>query len=186
MNREKNQKNIRWITTTAALIALLVALQWSTSFTQAFAGQYITGSCVNAVLAVAALVGGLYSGVVVALLSPFCAFLLGIGPKLIQIVPGIAAGNLVFVLAMYLLMGKKNLPIWQCGVSLVVSAALKFITLFILVNKLIVPLMGEMLKPQQIATFGAMFSWPQLVTALIGGTLALLITPILKKALKKN
>ncbi len=186
MNRDQNHNKILWLTTTAVLIALLVALQWLTSGTQAFAGQYITGSCVNAVLAVAALVGGVYSGIVVALLSPFCAFLLGIGPKLIQIVPGIAAGNLVFVLALHLLMGRKNLPVWHRGVCLVVAAVLKFATLYVLVNRLIVPLMGDMLKPRQVAAFGVMFSWPQLVTALIGGTLALLMTPILKKALKKN
>jgi len=31
----------------------------------------------------------------------------------------------------------------------------------------------------------ATFSWPQLFTALIGGGIALLITPILRKALRK-
>ncbi len=186
MNRDQNHQKIRWITTTAALIALLVALQWITSGTQAFAGQYITGSCVNAVLAIAALVGGLYSGIVVALLSPFCAFLLGIGPKFIQIVPGIAAGNLVFVLVLYFLIGRKKQPLWRReGEALVIAALLKFVTLGVLVNKLIVPLMADSLKPQQVAMFGAMFSWPQLVTALIGGTLALLMVPVLKKALKK-
>ena len=30
-----------------------------------------------------------------------------------------------------------------------------------------------------------MFAWPQLFTALIGGTAALLITPVLRKALHK-
>jgi hypothetical protein len=30
-----------------------------------------------------------------------------------------------------------------------------------------------------------MFAWPQLVTALIGGGIALLITPVLRKALRK-
>jgi hypothetical protein len=44
--------------------------------------------------------------------------------------------------------------------------------------------MGEALKPKQVETFTAMFSWPQLVTALIGTTVAVLITPILRKAIK--
>ncbi len=186
MTRIQNHNKILWLTTTAALIALLVALQWITSGTQAFAGQYITGSCVNAVLAVAALFGGIYSGAVVALLSPFCAFLLGIGPQLIQIVPAIAAGNLAFVLALRLLIGKGSAPAWKQVISLVAAAALKCAVLFLLVNKCIVPLMGDALKPKQVAAFAAMFSWPQMVTALIGGTLALVIVPVLKKALKKN
>ena len=114
---------IRWITRTAVLTALLVALQWATAGTQAFAGQYITGSLVNCVLATAALFAGLWSGVTVAILSPFFAFLLGIGPKLIQIVPCIALGNLVFVLLMHFLCKKNRI----LGVA--VSAAAKFATL---------------------------------------------------------
>ena len=83
-----------WITETAAMTALLIVLQIATKA----AGQYVTGTCVNAVLAVSVLTVGLWSAVAVALLSPFFAFLLGIGPQLLPIVPSIALGNLVFVL----------------------------------------------------------------------------------------
>lgn len=187
MSSEPNTRpSIRIITRTGILIALLVALQWVTAGTQAFAGQYITGSCVNAVLAIGALAAGsLWSGALVALLSPFCAFLLGIGPQLIQIVPAIAVGNLVFVLLLYFLIGSKKLPIWHQACGLITAAACKFLTLYLLVNKLIVPLMGDALKPKQVATFAAMFSWPQIVTALIGGAVALMIVPVIRKALQK-
>lgn len=176
---------IRWITRTAALTALLLALQWATAGTQAFAGQFITGSCVNAVLAVAALLGGLWSGVTVAVLSPFFAYLLGIGPKLIPIVPGVAVGNLVFVLALYFFMGSSQKPVIQQAIFLILSAVAKFATLYLVVVKCIVPMISDGLKPKQISVFSAMFSWPQLVTALIGGTVALLILPLLKKAIRK-
>ncbi len=179
-----NRDRIMWITRTAVLIALLIALQWVTAGTSAFAGQYITGSCVNAVLAVAALTSGLLSGIVVALLSPFCAFLLGIGPKLIQIVPMIALGNAVFVTCLYFLAGRKQLPVWMQGIGLVIAAALKFATLYVGVVKVLIPLLDS-LKPQQIKTFTAMFSYPQLITALIGGCVALAITPVIRKAIKK-
>ena len=174
-----------WITRTAVLIALLIALQWVTAGTSAFVGQYITGSCVNAVLAVAALTSGLLSGIVVALLSPFCAFLLGIGPKLIQIVPMIALGNVVFVTCLYFLAGKKKPAIWKQGIGLVIAAAAKFATLYLGVVKVLIPLLGDSLKPQQVKTFTAMFSYPQLITALIGGCVALAITPVIRKAIKK-
>ena len=65
-----------YIVYTAMLTALLVAVQWATSGM----GQLVTGSCVNTVLGVSALVFGFWSALVVALVSPFCAFLLGIGP----------------------------------------------------------------------------------------------------------
>lgn len=180
---EKTHDKVLWVTRTGVLVALLITLQWITAGTSAFAGQYITGSCVNAVLAVSALVGGLWSGVVVALLSPFCAFLLGIGPKLIQIVPAIALGNLVFVVALHQLIGKGKAPVMQ-AVGLILSATAKFLTLYLAVVKLIIPIMGDGLKAPQIQTFTAMFSWPQMVTALIGGTLALLMVPLLRKAVK--
>ena len=73
----------RYLTETAVLTALLIVLQAVTKP----AGQYVTGACVNAVLAVSALVVGLWSGVTVAVLSPVFAFLLGIGPQVPQARP---------------------------------------------------------------------------------------------------
>ena len=180
----KNNK-IQWITRTAVLAALLIALQWATSGTQAFAGQYITGSLVNCVLAVAALFGGLWCGVTVAILSPFFAFLLGIGPKLLQIVPCIAFGNLVFVLLLERLLGRTTRPAWFQVMGLLIAAAAKFGALYAAVVKILIPAMAGALKAPQIQTFTVMFSWPQLITALVGGTIALLIIPVLRKAMKQ-
>ena len=56
------KKQILWITETAVMLALLVTLQ---ALTKA-AGQYVTGSCVNLILAVTALTAGLGSGAAVA------------------------------------------------------------------------------------------------------------------------
>lgn len=180
-----SRARILWITRTGVLTALLVALQWATAGTQAFAGQYITGSCVNAVLAISVLTAGLWSGVTVAALSPFCAFLLGIGPKLMQIVPAVSVGNIVFVLLLHFAIGQDNRPLAQQAVGLGLAAVAKFATLYLLVVKLIVPALSASLKPQQIATFSTMFSLPQLVTSLIGGAAALAIVPLLRKALRK-
>lgn len=181
-----NHEKVLWITRTAVLTALLVVLQWATGGTKAFAGQYITGSCVNAVLAVAVLTSGLWSGITVSVLSPFCAKLFGIGPQLIQIVPAISVGNVVFVLLLHLLItGKQQkLPV-RLGMVLIAAAA-KFVTLYLLVVKFIVPMMSASLKPKQIAVFSAMFSYPQLITALIGGVIAVLIAPVIQKALARQ
>lgn len=176
------RSRILWLTRTAVLIALLVTLQWSTSGL----GQFVTGSCVNAVLAVAALLSGLWSGVVVAILSPFCAFLLGVGPKLIQIVPAIAVGNLVLVLLVSVLIGAKKAPVWKQAVGVVTASVAKFAVLYLLVVQLIVPALGAALAEKQIAAFTAMFSWPQLVTALIGSAVAVLIAPVIRKAVTRN
>lgn len=165
-----------WLVRTGLLIAILILLQTVTKA----GGQFVTGSCVNAVLAVAVLTCGITSGLTVALLSPFMAFVLGIGPALIYIVPAIAVGNTVFVLLLYLFYSKK---IWTQVAALFVAAVTKFIVLFSLVAVLLCNILP--LKPMQIKTFQAMFSWPQLVTALIGGAIALAIVPVIKKAIKK-
>lgn len=181
----KDHGKILWITRTGVLIALLVVLQWATAGTSAFAGQYITGSCVNAVLAAAALTAGVWSGVVVAILSPFCAFLLGIGPKLIQLVPAIALGNLVFVVVLSCAIGTETRPLWRQALGLVGGAGLKFAVLYVAVVRVILPLLASGLKPPQAAAFTAMFSYPQMITALIGGTVALLIAPVIRKTIQK-
>ena len=71
-------KKIRWITETAVMLALLVALQ---ALTKPM-GQLVTGSCVNAVLAITVLLAGISSGIAVALISPVFAFCLASHPIL--------------------------------------------------------------------------------------------------------
>ena len=174
------RSKILWITRTAVMMALLITLQWATSGL----GQFVTGSCVNAVLVVATLTAGIWSGVAVALLSPFCAFLLNIGPKLIQIVPAIALGNVVLVLLTAWLLSGRALPWWRKALGVAISAFTKFFVLYLAVVQVVIPLMGEALKEKQVQAFTAMFSWPQLVTALIGATIAVLITPVIRKAIR--
>jgi len=171
-------KKIRWITETAILIALLVVLQ---SVTKPL-GQVVTGSCVNAVLAVAALVAGLWSGLTVAILSPLFAFILGIGPQLFPITPAIAAGNCVLVLVLYMICKESFSPARR-AIACAGASFCKFITLYLLVVKVLCNVLS--LAEKQVATFTAMFSWPQLTTALIGSAVALLIAPRIKAALKK-
>ena len=174
------KNRIFWITRTGVLIALLIALQWATSGL----GQFVTGSCVNAVLVIATLVAGQFSGIVVALLSPFCAFLLGIGPRLIQIVPAIALGNVVFVWFVHILLGRGDTVLWQKVLRIVLCAGAKFLTLYIAVVGVLIPTMGPAVSQKQAQTFTSMFSWPQLVTALIGTGIAAVLLPMLRKAVK--
>ena len=42
------------------------------------------------------------------------------------------------------------------------------------------------LNEKQIAAFSAMFSWPQLVTALIGTAVAMCVAPVIQKALGRE
>lgn len=186
-------KKIQWITQTAALLAILICLQWVGSFVpnQLFK-QLLTGSFVNCVLAVAVLLVGMSCGVTVALFSPVCAYLLGIAPNFITVVP-IMLGNVCFVVLLRLLSGKA---VWRQTAALVAAAAVKFSVLYLLVVRLIcgvaaAALLGKklgdivVLAPPMLKLLPTMFAWPQLVTALIGGGIALGILPALRKALHK-
>ena len=179
-------KKIRWITETAIMLALLVCLQ---ALTKPM-GQLVTGSCVNTVLAISALVGGLSSGLVVALISPVLAFLLGIAPQILT-VPALMVGNSVFVILLSLLADKSGKKIVKQVIAWIVAAAAKFAALYAIVVLLICGVLSESLlasgalKAPMLKALPATFSWPQLFTALIGGAVALAITPVLRKALKK-
>ena len=173
------KKKTLWIAETAVMIALLVALQGLTKP----AGQFVTGSCVNLILGVSTLVGGLWCGFTVALLSPCFAFLLGIGPARIQVVPAIAVGNSARGVLRWFICRKKVALNLRCYGGAVVASVFKFAVLYSLVVLLLLPLLG--LPEKQVAMMSAMFSWPQLVTALIGSILAVTIAPAIRKALRR-
>ncbi len=169
----------KWLAETALLLALLITLQWATKPL----GQLVTGSCVNGVLAVAALLTGLGSGLTVGLLSPVFAYFLGIAPNPVTVF-AIMVGNAVFVL---ILRAKGKLPIVWLAASIA-----KFATLYLLVAGIICGIAADgllaagVLKAPMLQALPAAFSWTQLFTALMGGGLALLICPRLKKALHRS
>lgn len=185
-----NQKNRR-IAQTAVMLALLISVQ---ALTKPM-GQLVTGSCVNAILAISALVGGLGCGIAVALISPVCAFLFGIAPNFITVLP-IMLGNSCYVALLWWIAGKSGGPAWKQPVALAAAAVSKFAVLYLLVVQIICGVaagallgkkLGEtvLLAPPMLKMLPTMFAWPQLITALIGGTAALLMVPILRKALHR-
>lgn len=181
-----NRKKLLYLVQTAMLLALLVAVQ---ALTQPF-GQMVTGSCVNGILALGTLLIGVGSGAVVGLISPVMAFLLGIAPNVVT-VPVIMAGNLVYVLLLGLIARRQGRYGWRLYTGLICSSIAKFGVLSFLVSQVVCGIAAEslleqgLLKPPMLAKLTATFSWPQLFTALIGGGVAVAITPLLRKALKK-
>ena len=184
-------KKIRWITETAVMLAMLVALQ---ALTKPM-GQYVTGSFVNAILAITVLLVGLSSGLTVALISPVMAFFLGIAPNIVTVIP-IMIANVCYIVLLYILAGKRGTALWKKAVALVTASAAKFGILYLLVVKVICGIasgslldkkMGKtvLLAPKMLENLPLIFTWPQLFTALIGGAVALSIVPVLRKALKK-
>ena len=172
-------KHVLWITRTAIFIALLVVLQIVTS---ALGNTLVTGSIVNMILIVSVMTCGLSTGAVVAFLSPIFAKLLGIGP-LWTLIPFIMAGNIVLVSIWHLIGNRKfEKQIIPYVISLIAAAIAKFLVLYFGIVKIAIPVMLQLPEPQA-SVISNTFSIPQLFTALIGGVIAAMILPVLKKAI---
>lgn len=183
-NQKQTHQKLLVISQTGVLMALLIVLQAVTKP----AGQLVTGSCVNAILAVAALTTGLPGAIAISLISPLLAFLLGIAPQILT-VPAIMVGNTVFSVLLCLLrdpadsISARQIFAWLCAA--LGKFAVLYLTVVWLICGLLSPMLTDMgiLKGPMSEVLSATFSYPQLITALIGGGIAVFTVPILRKAL---
>ena len=175
------QKNrILRITRTAVLIALLVVLQ---AALMPLNNSLITGSIVNLLLIISVMTCGLSSGLCVAAVSPVVARLFGIGP-LWSLIPFIAAGNAALVVLWHFI-GNRSIggKKYKARLAALFTAAFaKFLVLYVGIVRIAIPVFLG-LPEKQAAVISNMFSIPQLITALTGGTFAFFLIPRLKKRL---
>ncbi|MDR0947477.1 MAG: hypothetical protein LBM87_07040 [Ruminococcus sp.] len=170
------KSKIYWIAKTAVFIALLITLQAVTKP----AGQFVTGSCVNLMLILSVMTGGIASGTTVALVSPLMAFLLQIAPMPMPLPLFVAVGNISLVLVWFLI-GKIKLPnkIVNNIISTIIGAAVKFGVLYAVMVRFAIPMWAN---EKQAVVMTAQMGIPQLITALIGGAVAVIVLPALLKA----
>jgi hypothetical protein len=173
------KKRTIWITRTALFIALLIVLQAASA---SLGNVFITGTIVNMLLIISVMTCGLASGLSVAVISPVIAKLIGIGPLWV-LIPFIAAGNMVLVTLWHIVGNLEIKRRYTAYISALISAsAAKFCILYVGIVKIAVPLFLNLPK-QQAIMISNMFSFSQLVTALAGGILAIMMLPPLKKAI---
>ena len=174
-------RNIKWITRSAAAIALIVVAQ---AVTAPLKQQLLTGSLVNLILALSTMLFGWGVGAAAAVASPFIAYLLGINAQIL-VVPAIAAGNLIYVLVIALLSSKLKDSVRNDTarglVSVAAAAVCKFALQYLLIVKWIAPsFLPEKAQAVMSVNFGVM----QLITACIGGAIACFICPLVRKGIK--
>jgi len=171
-----------WVAQTGIFLALLIVAQIAT---RPFGNSILTGSLNNMLFILTVMVCGLSSAVILGIISPIIAFLMGMAPFW-PFIPVIIAGNLVLVILWYFIALKdKDSGKPRKIAALVVAAVVKFLILYFGIVHLIVPIVLGIEGPQAAAVSAA-FSWPQIITASIGGVLALLLFPVLAKALPKR
>jgi uncharacterized membrane protein len=175
MEQNANKKRIQWIARTAMFLALLVVVQ---RVTRPLGSPLVTGSFVNMLLLLSTTTAGVSSGAALSILAPFFAKLIGHGP-LWSFIPVIAAGNLAFVILWHFLTAKSANTDGYPGMlrnlfAVGLSAVVKFAVIYTGIVRIIVPAVLRLPEPQAGIVSWA-FSYPQLITAVIGGILALSI-----------
>ena len=143
----------------------------------------ITGAVVNMLLIVSVMTCGMMSGLCVAVISPVMAKLIGIGP-LWSLISFIVAGNITLVLIWHFIGNRRwghkyTAPM----IALAAAAIAKFLVLYLGIVQIAIPFFLRLPAPQA-AVISNMFSIPQLLTALLGGGIALLVLTPLKKAIQ--
>lgn len=125
--------------------------------------QAITGPLVNAILLIATMVLGSSAALTIGLIPSVVALSRGLLPlALAPIVPFIMLSNAVYVM-IFSGVEKKNFT-----TAVIVASVSKFALLYFVSQYLLTALL-----PQKfLSNASAMFSWPQLITALTGGLIA--------------
>lgn len=158
----------RKLVRTAMMIAL--ALVFQIGF-RVFA-QPMVGPLVNMTLIMTVLFVGVYPALLVGLITPVAALLVGI-MNVPVLVPFIVVGNVMYVLIFGFSMSQLRFNYKEL-VSVVAAAVVKFAFLYTAIRTL-VPMFMEKVPAKLVATF----SFPQLYTAILGGFLAVVVWRII-------
>ena len=150
----------------AVIFALFLAIAIIVpSFTHS---QWITGPVINAILILATVIIGPMEAILLGLMPSAIALSTGLLPiALAPMVPFIMIGNAVLVVLFHYLRGQNF------ALRLGLSALLKFAFLHFSV----VFIMSALLQNEIVSKLAIMMSWPQFVTAVIGG---IIVYPIIK------
>ncbi|MCL2404101.1 MAG: hypothetical protein FWC92_01005 [Defluviitaleaceae bacterium] len=184
MNNGHTKRRALWIAQTAMLIALMVTAQ---IFTQPY-GQFVTGSTVNFILVMACILVGVSSGITVGAISPIIAYMITGRPIFPVLIPFVITGNAALAIVVHFIFAKAYVRTWDFSyvravLAVIVGSVAKFLVLWVGIVQVALLFIPNIMPPQ-VEALSHMFSWPQLVTALIGSTLAMVVAPRLVKAIK--
>jgi len=155
------KKELNLLTKAAVLLAIAIVFQLVKM------GQYVTGTGINTVLITAVGVCGLPWAAAIGIMTPMLAVLLGVQPPpTIVLVPFIIAGNMIYVV-MFRILRRYN-----DYIRIIAAALAKFMLLYAAANIIV----SKLPAPIKLA-----FSFPQLITAVSGGVIAIILLKIVDK-----
>lgn len=172
-------KKTRILTRLSLLIALTLIIQLG-GFP-----QLVTGPLINSMFFITTYFLGLIPGILIGLITPVVAIIRGLlPPPLAAMIPFIALSNGIMVLIFYLISTKFNFIIMtrnnpikniKLYIAILIAAIIKFMILAFSV-KIILPVIISQKIPQSLIIA---MTTPQLITAIFGGIIALLLAEIL-------
>lgn len=143
--------------------------------------QLITGPLINMMLLITALILDPVSGIILGVITPMLALLRGqLPPVLAPMVPFIMVGNAILVGVFSVIRGSRHKNILtsvQIWIALILASLCKTLWLFLTARFLLPLLLGRQLPELMILAM----SFPQFVTAVAGGILALIIYELLHR-----
>ena len=169
--------NTRKITLAGLFLALAMVFQLlGRSYPDV--SRNLVGPLINMLLLLCVWYSGLRFGLILSIMTPVTALILGqLNPVMAPFIPFIALGNIVFVLVFHLL--RKHFASRIIGI--VIGAVAKYLFLSFSV-KLFAPYLGIRAPVQ--ANMAIAFGTVQLIAALIGGALALVVIELLDQRVK--
>ena len=187
------KSTVRFMTRTAILLALTLVFQVfgkdlaSGLLVPPMYQSFVVGPLVNLCLLVATAFAGIWSGVAVALLAPLGAFATGSVPEPL-FMPVIALGNVILVLCFATADHmadklKPHMKLMLRSIGILFGAVFKTIWLWGGIT-VYMSLFAVQAPVRQLLGFA--YSWPQAVTAAIGGVLAIVVLKFLEKAIPKT
>lgn len=174
---------VQKITRTAVLLAVILVIQCFKNFS-----VWISGPVVNAVLIIAVLGAGLWSGILLSVISPITSYLITGAPIMaltkFTLFPVIMLGNIAIVVGVYIFMNRGKLGL---VFGMFAGSVVKWLVMWAAVSLLVFPAFADVIagKPALVTALTWTFTHFQLIAALIGSVIAYLIWIPLKKFLKK-
>jgi hypothetical protein len=183
------QRRVSWIAQAALLLAILLVVQlvaFTIPKSVPIVSQLFTGTLVNLVLIVGSATVGLAGTAVAAFLSPMLAFVLG-QMKFVHMILPVGIGNLLIVVITWMFFRRRDAlkqPVIMDSLGILLGAIVKWLFLWVFTVLIIVPMF--FLETPAANALSTMFSWPQLITALLGGVIAVLVLPAIRNYRKKQ
>lgn len=171
--------NVKSLTRTGILLALVIVVQLIGTFIPVPANSFVVGPLVNACILVATAALGIWGGVAISVIAPFSSLIFnhaGISLVLLPFAPIIAVGNILLALVFFMFYKKNNIIAVGAGSVLKFAFLWSAIVLFLKITNIT----GVVAN-----TFSFLFSWPQLITAVVGGIVALLVVKALGKTIEE-